>query len=106
MALATEFVIAAGMMTAVLHFSNHRRFAEHAGLVAGLLVATYITFEAPLSGMSMNPARSFGSALFAHIWDGFWVYLTAPPLAMLTASKAYLWRKGRALGEVLQAPPR
>ena len=41
------------------------RLAPFTGLCAGLLVWTYITVEAPLSGMSMNPARTFGSALLA-----------------------------------------
>jgi aquaporin Z len=57
--------------------------------VAGCLVATFITFESPLSGMSMNPARTFGSALFAGVWTSFWVYLFAPPLAMLAAARWY-----------------
>ena len=43
----------------------------------------------------MNPARTFGSALPPMIWDGLWVYLTAPPLGMLFAAEFYLWRKGR-----------
>ena len=94
-ALAAEFVISAGMMSAVLYFSNHHRFARFTPLIAGSLVATYITLEAPLSGMSMNPARSFGSALPSGIWDHFWIYLAAPLLGMLTASEVYLWRKGR-----------
>jgi aquaporin Z len=45
-------------------------------------VATYITLEAPLSGMSMNPARSFGSAWGAGLWDGFWVYVAGPLVGM------------------------
>ncbi len=94
-ALLAEFIIAAGMMSAVLYFSNHRRLASYTGLVAAILVATYITFEAPFSGMSLNPARTFGSALPARVWDGLWVYLTAPPLGMLAAAEFYLWRKGR-----------
>jgi aquaporin Z len=36
--------------------------------------------------MSMNPARSFASALPAGLWTGLWVYFVAPPLGMLTAS--------------------
>src|SRR5712691_2828712 len=94
-AFAAEFIIATGMMSAVLYFSNHHRLAKHTGLFASMLVATYITFEAPFSGMSMNPARSFGSAFPSGIWDHFWIYLTAPLLGMLTASELYLWRKGR-----------
>ncbi|HEV2728551.1 MAG TPA: aquaporin, partial [Terriglobales bacterium] len=95
-AFIAEFVIAMGMMSAVLYFSNHQRLAPYTGAFASLLVATYITLEAPLSGMSINPARSFGSAFHAGIWDHFWVYLTAPLLGMLTASQIYLWRKGRS----------
>jgi aquaporin Z len=94
-ALLAEFVIAAGMMSVVLYFSNHHRLAGYTGLFAGVLVATYITIEAPFSGMSMNPARTFGSALPPMIWDGLWVYLTAPPLGMLFAAELYLWRKGQ-----------
>jgi aquaporin Z len=94
-ALLAEFIIAAGMMSAVLYFSNHHRLAGYTGLFAGVLVATYITLEAPFSGMSMNPARTFGSALPPMIWDGLWVYLTAPPLGMLFAAELYLWRKGQ-----------
>jgi aquaporin Z len=94
-ALLAEFVIAAGMMSAVLYFSNHHRLAGYTGLFAGVLVASYITIEAPFSGMSMNPARTFGSALPPMIWDGLWVYLAAPPLGMLFAAELYLWRKGQ-----------
>jgi aquaporin Z len=95
-ALLAEFVIAFGLMSAVLYFSNHHRLDRYTGLFAGLLVATYISLEAPFSGMSMNPARTFGSAFPPMIWDGLWIYLTAPPLGMLTAAEFYLWRSGRA----------
>jgi aquaporin Z len=94
-ALLAEFIIASVMMSAVLYFSNHHGLAGYTGLFAGVLVATYITIEAPFSGMSMNPARTFGSALPPMIWDGLWVYLTAPPLGMLFAAELYLWRKGQ-----------
>ena len=94
-ALLAEFIIATGMMSAVLYFSNHHRLAGYTGLFAGLLVATYITIEAPFSGMSMNPARTFGSAFPSRIWEGFWVYLIASPLGMLAASEIYLWRAGK-----------
>jgi len=92
LALLAEFTIAFGLMSTVLYFSNHHRLSSYTGLFAGLLVATYITLEAPFSGMSMNPARTFGSALSADIWSSFWIYLTAPPLGMLAAAEFYLWR--------------
>lgn len=95
-ALAAEFVIAFGMMTLILNASNHHRLSRFTGLFAGMLVATYITLEAPFSGMSMNPARTFGSALPSEIFEGLWIYLTAPPLGMLCAAELYLWRKGRS----------
>lgn len=94
-ALLAEFVIAFVMMSAVLYFSNHHRLSDYTGVFAGLLVASYITLEAPFSGMSMNPARTFGSGFSAEILTGFWIYLTAPPLGMLIAAEVYLWRKGR-----------
>ena len=95
-ALAAEFFIAAGMMSMVLFVSNHSGLANYTGLFASILVATYITFEAPFSGMSINPARTFGSAFPAMVWDGFWIYMMAPTLGMLSAAQFYLWRKGHA----------
>jgi aquaporin Z len=94
-ALLAEFVIAFLLMTVVLHVSNHHRLDRYTGLFAGLLVAAYITLEAPFSGMSMNPARTFGSGISAEVWSGLWIYLTAPPLGMLAAAELYLWREGR-----------
>jgi len=94
-ALLSEFLIAAGMMSLVLHFSNHHELSFYTGLFAGCLVALYITFEAPFSGMSINPARTLGSALPSGILAGLWIYLTAPPLGMLAAAEFYLWRNGR-----------
>jgi aquaporin Z len=89
-----EFVISFVQMTAVLRFSNHPRLSRVTGLVAGALVATYIAFESPYSGMSMNPARTFGSALPSGIWQGFAMYLLVPPIAMLLAARLYVWSHG------------
>src|SRR5262245_11638675 len=75
-AFLAEFIIATGMMLTVLYFSNHARLSRYTGAAASVLVFVYITLEAPLSGMSMNPARSLGSAFPAGIWDHFWIYLT------------------------------
>jgi aquaporin Z len=93
-AFGAEMAISFGLMTTVLVVSNRAGIARLTGLFAGTLVAAYIAFEAPLSGMSMNPARTFGSALPAGVWTAFWVYLAAPTLAMLAAAEVYL-RFGR-----------
>jgi len=91
-----ELAISFLQMTAVLWISNHPSFSRLTGLFAGALVAAYITIESPYSGMSMNPARTFGSALPSGIWRGFPIYLIVPPIAMLLAAQAFVWLRGKA----------
>jgi aquaporin Z len=95
-AFIAEIVITFVLMSAVLATSNTAGLARLTGLFAGALVAIYITLEAPLSGMSMNPARSLASALPAGTWATLWIYLTAPPLGMLLAAELYVRRRGLA----------
>jgi aquaporin Z len=95
-AFAAEAAITFLLMSVILRVANVPRLNRYTGLVAGLLVATYISIEAPLSGMSMNPARTLGSAIPAHRFDSLWFYFTAPPLGMLLAAQVYLWQKGAA----------
>jgi aquaporin Z len=95
-AFVAEVAITFVLMSVVLRASNTARLARFTGLFAGALVATYITLEAPLSGMSMNPARSLASALPAGAWSPLWIYFTAPPLGMLLAAELYLRRRGAA----------
>jgi aquaporin Z len=95
-AFAAELAISAGLMTVVLAAANSLRFHRFTGCFAGMLVAVFITFEAPLSGMSMNPARSFGAALPAGTWSSLWIYLLAPPAGMLLAAQVYVARRGAA----------
>jgi len=87
-------VISFILMSMVLRVSNTPRLARFTGLFAGALVATYISLEAPYSGMSMNPARTFASAVPAQIWTALWIYFTAPPLGMLLAAELYLRQHG------------
>jgi aquaporin Z len=54
-----------------------------------------VALEAPLSGMSMNPARTAGSAVWAHDGTALWIYFTAPLLGMLSAAQLHLRRRGR-----------
>jgi aquaporin Z len=89
-AFAAEVAISFAQMSAVLSLSNSKRYARHTGIAAGCLVATWIALEAPLSGMSMNPARTLGSALAAGDYHALWIYFVAPPLGMLAASQAFV----------------
>jgi aquaporin Z len=89
-AFGAELLISFGLMTAVLVVSNVPALNRFTPVVAAILVALYITFEAPLSGMSMNPARTIASALPARFWDALWIYLVAPPLGMLAAAECYV----------------
>lgn len=85
-----EASIAAGMLGMVLISTNRAATAPYTGLFAGTMVAAYILLEAPISGMSMNPARTLASALHARDFTGLWIYLTAPPLGMLAAAAVYV----------------
>jgi aquaporin Z len=89
-AFVAEVAISFVLVMVVLTVGNARGLNRFTGLFAGALVATYISVEAPLSGMSMNPARSFGSALPPALWSSLWIYFTAPPLGMLAGAEAYV----------------
>ncbi|HBB32732.1 MAG TPA: hypothetical protein DDZ80_31660 [Cyanobacteria bacterium UBA8803] len=94
-AFCAEFLISCGLMLMVLFVSNSQNLGRYTGLFAGVLIATYITFEAPLSGMSMNPARTLASAIPAQVATGIWIYFTAPLLGMLVAAEIYVRLKGK-----------
>lgn len=89
-AFSAEVFITFVLMTTILTISNHAKFSHLTGLLTGALVAIYITFEAPISGMSMNPARTLASALSGNIWTAIWIYFVAPPIGMLLAAEAYV----------------
>jgi aquaporin Z len=93
-AFVAEIAISFGMMLMVLSVSNTPRLARFTGLAAGLLVACYITLEAPLSGMSMNPARTFGPALLSGTVRSLWIYFTGPLAGMLLAAEIFVRRRG------------
>lgn len=84
-AFTAEFAISLVLMLTVLQVMRFPRLTGFTGLFAGCLVALFISFEAPLSGMSMNPARSFASAVTANVWQNYWLYCIAPVLGMQIA---------------------
>lgn len=90
-----EATISCILMMVVLAVSNTPKLARFTGFFAGGCVALFITFEAPISGMSMNPARTFGSALLPRLWNSLWIYFIAPPLGMLLGATLYQGLKHR-----------
>jgi aquaporin Z len=88
-ALIAEALISFGLMTVVLFATNTPRLMRLTGVFAGCLVALYVTLEAPVSGMSMNPARTLASALPGRLFDALWIYFVGPAAGMLLAVEAY-----------------
>lgn len=86
MALLAEFVIS-GIMAGVLLVALHSERLKKAApwLLAGL-IALYIVFETPLSGMSLNPAHSVGTAVAAGQYPALWVYFVGPVAATWLAT--------------------
>jgi aquaporin Z len=93
-AFAAEASITFLLMTVILSVSNSRKFARFTGLAAGTMVMLFITFEAPFSGMSMNPARSFASDFVGMQWQSIWIYFTAPLIGLLSAAEVFVRTRG------------
>jgi len=82
--------MAALLMTVVLLFSNRPSLAMYTSYLVGVLIMFYILLFAPVSGFSINPARTTGSAIFAQVWTASWLYFVAPILGMMNAAEIYL----------------
>jgi aquaporin Z len=88
-AFGAEIAMSFTLMLTILLLSNEKRWARYTGLAAGLLIAVFVGFESPLSGMSLNPARTLASALPARDWNQLWIYFTAPIAGMWLAARVF-----------------
>ncbi len=93
-AFLAEWFMATLLMTVVLGLSNRPSLAKFTSYAVGILIALYILIFAPISGFSINPARTVGSSVFAQVWIGVWIYFTAPVAGMLLAAEIHLRRRG------------
>lgn len=93
-AFAAELTISLVLMLTILIATNSTSLARYTPYFAGSLIAIYIVLETPLSGMSTNPARTFGSALHADYWPALWIYFLAPTLGMLVGGEIFLRARG------------
>jgi aquaporin Z len=91
-AFLAELLMSTLLMLAILESAARPRLAPYTGLFAGFLVFAFISIEAPLSGTSINPARSIASAVPAQQWTAFWLYLVAPVLGMQLAAALFAAR--------------
>jgi len=94
-AFVLEFFISMILILVVLLMGDRKNIEKYTPFVVGLLITLYISFEAPYSGMSMNPARTFASAIVANQWNSFWLYCIAPMAGIWIGSSVYLWLKKR-----------
>lgn len=91
-AAVLEFSMTAALVLLILTMLSSRRAAPSTGVAAGLLVALFVFVEAPLTGTSLNPARSFGPALAMGDFGQYPFYLVVPLLGAATAVGLYrLW---------------
>ena len=95
-AFAAEFGMSFVLMASILWISSQPRWSSYTPMVAGALIAFFITLESPLSGMSINPTRTLSSAIMAGHIERLWLYCMAPMGGMLAAAGAYRLRQ-RAL---------
>jgi MIP family channel proteins len=89
-AVMVELLLSFSLMFVIMAMATDRRAAPgSAGLAIGLTVGFGAIFGGPLTGGSMNPARSLGPALAGGGWEAHWIYWVAPTLGMLLAARAY-----------------
>jgi aquaporin NIP len=89
-ALVYELVLTAVLMFVIMAVATDTRAVGAAAAIAiGGTVGLDALFGGPVTGASMNPARSFGPALAAGAWDSFWVYLVGPVAGAALGALAY-----------------
>lgn len=94
-AVIVEGVMSALLMLVILSVATDTRAAgAPAAIAIGATIALDALFGGPLTGASMNPARSFAPALVAGEWKDFWVYLAGPLAGAPLGAFAYQFVRG------------
>jgi aquaporin Z len=88
-AFAAEILITFLLVFTIFVCVNKPRVAPRTGVIAGTLVAVLVMIEAPVSGTSLNPARTLGPAILAPTYTALWAYFAGPAIGALLAVAAY-----------------
>lgn len=85
-----EWLLSFGLMFVIMAVATDDRAAKgSAALAVGLTVGFCAMMGGPLTGASMNPARSLGPAIVGQVWTDHWIYWLAPVSAALVAVRLY-----------------
>lgn len=94
-ALLYEVVLTALLMFVIMAVATDTRaVGASAAIAIGGVIGLDALFGGPVTGASMNPARSFGPALVSGEWHDFWVYAVAPPVGAIAGAFAYQFVRG------------
>jgi MIP family channel proteins len=89
-AFGIEWLLSFALMFVIMAVATDERVADgFAAIAVGLTVGFCAMVGGPLTGASMNPARSFGPALAGGFWQAHWVYWVAPLTGMVVAARVY-----------------
>lgn len=96
-AFLIEWLLSFALMLVIMAVATDERVAPgFAAIAVGLTVGFCALTGGPLTGASMNPARSLGPALVGGEWRAHWVYWAAPITAMIIAARVYDWLRPAA----------
>jgi aquaporin Z len=97
-AFVIEWLLSFALMFVIMAVATDQRVAEgFAAIAVGLTVGFCALTGGPLTGASMNPARSFGPAVAGDLWHAHWIYWLAPITAMIAAARVYEFLRSTVL---------
>jgi aquaporin NIP len=98
-ALVWEMILTFFLMLVIVAVAtDNRAVGQGAAIAIGGAVALGALVGGPVSGASMNPARSIGPAIVSNDWGSLWVYLAGPILGAAAAAVVYRWLRSPVAG--------
>ncbi|KAB2079183.1 hypothetical protein ES319_A06G214500v1 [Gossypium barbadense] len=89
-AFVIEFIITFYLMFVASGVAtDNRAIGELAGLAIGSTVLLNVLIAGPITGASMNPARSLGPAIVSNHYEGIWIYVTSPIIGAVSGAWVY-----------------